>query len=367
MKNSYIYKKMKMKIWLDLRFLWDDFYSKFISQLTKELTYKNTNNSFIIYSNKDLDWFNEKNTVVKNINIKNFSIKEQTHYLKILNNDKNNLVLFFNHYKPLFYKWSYFTFLFSLKEIYYNNFSNYFKKYSFLYLLEKNLNKSDKIICFDDNTTAELIEKFNISESKINIITWFFPQPKNIQKSNDININISTKYNIKNPFFIYSWWIGIEKNYEKLIFVFKKLKDNWKNIDLVFLWREISMDIQLRNIIIELDIQKNIHFLWEINNSEKTLLYKQTVGTIFPSFYESFPFSLSESIHFNSPIITSNIKNIKNIFGDLVSYFSPISVNNIYENLLLFINKKDLNINYENLNKKYTKENSVAELINIIK
>jgi hypothetical protein len=58
----------------------------------------------------------------------------------------------------------------SLKDIYYSNFSNYFEKYFFNYLIENNLKNSSKIICFDKNTNNELIEKFNIYEEKINII-----------------------------------------------------------------------------------------------------------------------------------------------------------------------------------------------------
>ncbi|MDP2395860.1 MAG: hypothetical protein Q8S84_07760 [bacterium] len=68
------------------------------------------------------------------------------------------------------YTLNYFTLLPSLKDVYYSNFSNYIKKYSYLYLLEKNLNNSVKIICFDTNTSDELIEKYNISERKINLL-----------------------------------------------------------------------------------------------------------------------------------------------------------------------------------------------------
>jgi hypothetical protein len=61
----------------------------------------------------------------------------------------------------------YFILLPSLKEIYYSNFNSYLEKYTYLYLLEKNLIKSEKIICLDIHTVDELIEKYNIEERKI--------------------------------------------------------------------------------------------------------------------------------------------------------------------------------------------------------
>ena len=141
-----------MKIWLDLRFIYDNLYSSFVIKLVKWFIEQDKENIFNIYTNTNIDWFNFNNAVIKNVWIKNFSIKEQTTYLKILKNDKNNLMIFFNHYKPIFYVWNYFTLLPSLKDIYYSNFSNYFENYGFLYLLAKNLKNFKKIIYFYKNT-----------------------------------------------------------------------------------------------------------------------------------------------------------------------------------------------------------------------
>lgn len=356
-----------MKIWLDLRFIADNLYSAFIIDLVKWLVQTDTNNFFNIYTNIRIDWLNFKNASIKNVSTQNFSIKEQTTYLKILNNEKNNLMIFFNHYKPVFYKWDYFILLPSLKDIYYSNFSNYFEKYGFLYLLEKNLKKSKKIICLDRNTQDELIEKFNIEERKINHIDWFFPIVKEMEKENDIKIDIKIKYDIKNKYFIYSWWEWVEKNYEKLIYVFEKLIKNWEEIDLIFLWDTISRNIWLRNLVLKLNLQKNIHFMWVIKTAEKKLFYNDSIWVIFPSFYEPFPFRLTEPIYYNTKIISSDLKNIKWIFWENIKYFSPISVNSIFEQINNNLEKDESIINYESIKEKYTKENSVNQLIEIIK
>jgi len=361
-----------MKIWLDLRFLANNIYSTFVLELAKELINKDPENTYIIYANQDLNWFDFSNVYLKNIWIKNGSIKEQTKYLKILKHDNNNLMIFFNHYKPIFYVWSYFTLLPSLKDIYYNNFSNYIKKYSFLYLLEKNLKNSVKIICFDNNTIDELIEKFNIEEQKTYILQWFFPNIHINTIIETLNINVKTKYSISNNFFIYSGWEWVEKNYEKLVYVFDKLKKDGLDIDLVFLWEEISRNVALRNLIINMNMQKNIHFIWIIKQDEKKLFYDESFWVIFPSFYEPFPFRLSEPLHFNSPIIASDLKNIKNIFWDSLKYFSAISINNIYEKIhnYLIINKTEKNNlekNYKKIKQEYSKENTIVQLLKIIK
>jgi hypothetical protein len=355
-----------MKIWLDLRFINDNLYSAFTIELVKWLISQNQENTFIIYTNSILKWFNDSNTIIKNVWIKNISIKEQTIYLKILKNDNNNVMVFFNHYKPIFYSWIYFTILPSLKDIYYSNFSNYFEKYSFNFLLDKNLKKSRNIICFDKNTLEEIIEKYNIEEENIKYIQWFFPNSYELSNTEHIKLNIKTKYNIKNKYFIYSGWEWVEKNYEKLIYVFERLKKDWIKIDLVFLWWTIATNLYLRNLIIRLNMQNNIHFMWVIKPAEKILFYKNAIWTIFPSFYEPFPFRLTEPLYFNIPIIASDLKNIKNIFGNSINYFSPISTNDIYEKIKLLIKNEELTTNYDDVKQKYSKEFTIKQLLEII-
>lgn len=361
-----------MKIWLDLRFIGDNIYSTFVVELVKGLVEKDLEHSYVIYTNKNIDWLIFPNVIIKSIWIKNGSIQEQSKYLKILKHDNNNLMIFFNHFKPILYTLNYFTLLPSLKDIYYSNFSSYFKKYSFLYLLEKNLNNSKKIICFDTNTSDELVEKYNISEWKISLIQWFFPNIHSHDSIENLKINIKTKYLIKNEFFIYSGWEWVEKNYEKLVYVFDRLRKDWHEVDLVFLGEAISKNVPLRNIIIGLELQNNIHFIWVIKQSEKVLFYKESLWVLFPSFYEPFPFRLSEPLHFGTPIISSELKNITHIFWNTTNYFSAISVNNIYEKVKSYLDDTDEKKynhkpEYEKIKKKYSKENSINQLIEIIK
>ncbi|MDR0771506.1 MAG: hypothetical protein LBF15_00005 [Candidatus Peribacteria bacterium] len=74
--------------------------------------------------------------------------------------------------------------------------------------MNKNFKKSEKIICFDENTRNELVEKFDISELKIHTINGFFPDissSENEEQEEKLNINIKAKYSINHDeFFIYS-------------------------------------------------------------------------------------------------------------------------------------------------------------------
>ncbi len=351
-----------MQIWLDLRFLKNNYYSKFVTELVKWLISQDKENKYIIYSNSILEWFDYDNVIISNVWIRNNTIKEQTSFLKILKNDDNNIVIFFNHYKPILYKGIHYTFIPSLKEVFYNDFKNYIDKYTYLFLLESSLNKSKKIICFDENTQNELTERFNIDYKKINTIDAFFPQ---LKEENNLKIDIRNKYDIKNNYFIYHDWDGIEKNYEKLIKVFSRL-DN-KNIDLIFLWNNISKNMYLKDLIKKASLENNIRFFPILKEWELELFYKNSQWVIMPSFYTPFPLRLSNAINFNSTIISSDLKSVKKVFWDSIKYFSPISVNSIYNTILESIKTKNTKNNYNKILSKYNKENTIKQLLNIIK
>lgn len=47
-----------MKIWLDLRFIWDNIYSRFVLKLVENIIKEQKNNDFIIYTNSELNFKN---------------------------------------------------------------------------------------------------------------------------------------------------------------------------------------------------------------------------------------------------------------------------------------------------------------------
>lgn len=363
-----------MKIGIDLRFLWDNLHSLFVSQLVEKFMEEKRWVEYTLYTNSNafISIESSQNVRVKKVKIENNSLSEQISYNSILKKDKNDLMVFFNHHKPIFYKKDYIIFVLSLKDLYYTDFESSIERYKFQYLISKNIKNAKKLICLDTNTKQELIERFNIKETNISLVDGFFPkrQWEDYEKaSEELPISIPGKYNISWEYFIYSGGGSIEKNFEKLINVFERLiKKDKKNINLVFLGNEVGKHLNMRQMILEKNLNSFIHFIGSPEFHEKRVLYKHAKGVIFPSLYEPFPFRLSEPLYFWTKIYASNLKKIEAIFWEKIIYFSPISVISIYESIKTSLEK---NINpkedYSEIIQKYTVENTVTELLQIIK
>ena len=167
----------------------------------------------------------------------------------------------------------------------------------------------------------------------------------------------------KNTFRAEDIWLEKIKKNPKINLV---LNEEVEEIDLVILCKEVSKNLYIRKIVIDNNLQKNIHFLWELEDKKKSIYYKNSLWIIFPSLYETFPFHLQEWIFFSKAIIASNSKNIKDIFGKNILYFSPISVNDMKEKIEIFLKKKN-KLNYSDVFIKYNPENTVKKLVEIIK
>ncbi|MCP4523176.1 MAG: glycosyltransferase family 4 protein [Candidatus Gracilibacteria bacterium] len=356
-----------MIIGIDLRFLDHDLYSQFAKDFVKNLIHTQTQYQFNIYTkNPDLFDLDGDNFHIKYVDIDCGSLSEQIKLKKIFEKDNNTLMLFFDHHKPVGYKGEYYTVLSGLKDIFYQNYSNYFSKYKYLYLLEKNLKNSKKILCFDHNTKKELIERFNAEEESIIILQPFFIKNNDINQPSEVEISMRSKFQLGEKYLIYSGGDGIEKNLDRLIQVFHRLHKEEYDLHLVFFGDKIGKNIDLRHAIIEHDLQKKVHFLDALKPAEEKCLYEQSQGVVFPSLYESFPFRLSHPLFLGTPILTSKLVNTEKVFGDKVSYFSPISTGNIITALKDFVEKKHV-IDYEKIRSEYTVIHTVNQFIKIIR
>ena len=356
-----------MKIGLDLRFLknWDN-YSNFVYNLVKNLINNDKDNEYIIFLNLSFShinfWENTKNIIVNNANIFDKQIK----FKKILDKEKLDQTIFFNYDKPLKYRCNYIMFIADLEEFHFSPKKNIIKKHFDNYLLSENSKHANKIVCFNEKIKIEINDKLNIFEDNIKILTPFFITEK-IEQSN-FNIDIRSKYNIQNNYLIYYFWPKESSNLDRIIEIFEEFKKQEINLSLVILDNLTTQDINLRKKVIEKQLNSHIHFIWEVDKTEKELFFKNSIWVLFPVLYTIFPFALSDALSFENKIIASNLENIKKIFWNKISYFNPTDINVMFNQILNFTqDNKSNKINYNFINEKYNIEKTTGELINILK
>lgn len=194
-------------------------------------------------------------------------------------------------------------------------------------------------------------------------------------------INIEENYfpdfnNIINSQFLFVWRISKEKWIEIAIKAFDILVNKeWINdikLNIIWYW---SKKNNLVNLVKFLKLEKNIKFLWKIDNKDLKKYYEESIWLIMPSIWlENNPLVAIEWLKFWKPIIASNIwwypdliENWKNGYLFKIWDYVELSekIKNLYKNndLSIFM----WNYWFEKLKTKFNSKKYLLELNKIYK
>ncbi len=357
-----VYQK---KIWIDLRLIKQkNQYHNFIMRLVNYLVKNNQQYYYNIYTNKNIKilWDNKNLKIVKT-NLIPGSIKDQFYFSKETKNNKQDLFIFFDHKVPKNINKKYILLIPKLTELHFVENGNFLQKIFIDYLFRNSCNKAQKIICFNEDIKEEINDKLNIAEEKISIIPPALNSYEEFTKDEEIKIDIKSKYNIKWDFFIYDSLIKPETNTMKLVEVFEEIKK--KNIDLCLLILNANAvkDVDFRKKVLEKNLVDKIFFIGDTNEFETRYFYKNTFWVIYPFLYAIFPFEMQTALKYNSNILASQLKSIKDIFWNKIKYFNPNNTSSIYEQI---INMKKNPKNYKDIINKYKIDDSYEFLKKLI-
>ncbi|MFB6226633.1 MAG: glycosyltransferase family 4 protein [Candidatus Paceibacteria bacterium] len=182
-----------------------------------------------------------------------------------------------------------------------------------------------KIIVPSQFTKDELIEKFNLSQDKIDVISHGFIDDLHNQAEESVLNN----FDVQTPYLLYLGRIESKKNVSRIIKSFDKVKENHSDLQLVLAgkpgygYEEIKAEIEFssyRDDILELG--------W-VSKKEKASLLTYAKALVFPSLYEGFGFPVLEALSCETPVVASKDSSLQEVGGDVPYYVNPSSVDSI--------------------------------------
>lgn len=140
-------------------------------------------------------------------------------------------------------------------------------------------------------------------------------------------------FRAEQPFILCVGSIEIRKNHNLLYYAYKLALQ--RGIDLPNLvivgrrgWKTDDLFELINN---DPDIVKKFCVLENATDQELTWLYKNSIFSIYPSFYEGWGLPIAESIAHGTPCIASNTSSMPEVAGDIISYFDPYSTDECLE------------------------------------
>ncbi|HEN3572652.1 TPA: glycosyltransferase, partial [Yersinia enterocolitica] len=114
----------------------------------------------------------------------------------------------------------------------------------------------------------------------------------------------------------------------------------------------------LQDIALDPRIKDKIKIFNNIEDSMLSLLYRNSLFSVYPSLYEGWGLPVSESLAYGKFCLASNAASIPEAGGDFIEYISPWDVVGWTEALKKYIYNKELLLDKEYSIKNYYKVNS---------
>lgn len=136
-------------------------------------------------------------------------------------------------------------------------------------------------------------------------------------------------------YFLFVGSIKPHKNLKNALLGFKEL--NNKDYKFIIVGKKegfITGDQDVFNLVNQINTETEIVlFTGNINDQELYSWYKGASALVMPSFYEGFGLPIVEAMHFNIPIIASDIPVLREIGKDYISYFNPFNPEDIKDKM----------------------------------
>ena len=227
-----------------------------------------------------------------------------------------------------------------------------------------------KKIIYCSEKSIEFHEKnFFYAKHKTILIDNGFDE-KNYFESNHISSNFRNKNKINKSHIIlgFAGRYAKQKNINGLLIAFSRFSKRFKNVHLCMVGKNInSKNDELNSIVLNLNIKDSVHFL----NEQKNLLefYNGIDLLVLPSFSESFPNVIAESMLCATPVLSSNAGCAKKIIGAsgfiMRNNDHQSILNGLIKSIKIFrYNKNKWNILKKNSQQQIKKNFSIAKMSN---
>lgn len=340
-----------MKIGIDARFYRSSTagIGRYTRGLLHNLAKIDQKNEYVIYitpeDNKEYD-ITAKNFKKVVIPIIHYSLSEQTKFLSILNKGNFDLVHFLNFNHPIFYRRSFITTIHDLTMLLYpvgRSQKSWIRKAAFRKVMKHACLKSNYVIAVSKNTKKDIIKYFHADPKKIKVIYEAYDDIYHNQYAKSKLVNFRKRYNLTSPYILFVSQWRPHKGLPELIKAFEILKEKYKTShQLVITGKPNKHFPEIGLAIRNSQFTEKMITPGFVPEADLPLFYNGATVFIFPSFYEGFGLGGLETMACGTPVASSNLSCMPEVFGQAAIYFNPHNIADMADKINTILTDKNL-------------------------
>lgn len=359
-----------MKIGIDARFFGPPGkgLGRYTEKLVKNLEKIDFENQYFIFMRKETwqDYVPENPNFKKVLaDLKWYSLSEQIFLPRILSRKKLDLMHFPHFNVPIFYQGKFIVTIHDLILLKFptkrattlNPLLYKVKYWGYKKTIWQAVRKAQKIITVSNYTKSEIVNYFKIKPEKITVIY----EAADSVEWGQLTLPTDTflkKHKITKPYLLYVGNAYPHKNLERLLSVFKKLKENSQRArtitnfrqdkdenfpyQLVLVGKEDYFYRRLYHEAENLKLLENndVIFFGFATQKELAALYRQASLYIFPSYIEGFGLPPLEAASYGIPVAAAKSSSLPEILGEAALYFNPYNEKEMAEIIFKAVSDK---------------------------
>lgn len=225
----------------------------------------------------------------------------------------------------------------------------WFKFYLYRLMVWFSVKKAVKIIVPSQFWKEDLQRRYRLQPGKVTVTyegvdEKFLQQKVSNNQSKRIKAVLS-KYNITEPFFIYTGSLYPHKNIERLVRAIQCVHvsiHEYKNPTLVVVCARSIFYDRFKQKVKELGAEESVNMIGFVSDDELRLLYQAAEAFVFPTLMEGFGLPGLEAMAVGCSVLASDILILREIYGKAVLYFNPLDEGDIAEKLKRILANQEL-------------------------
>jgi glycosyltransferase involved in cell wall biosynthesis len=178
--------------------------------------------------------------------------------------------------------------------------------------LQKNIDRSDAIVCVSEYTGNDVLKYCDIKNKPLTII-------HNGMNSLNYPILENSSYTPKKPFLFSLGTFHRKKNFHVLLSLLRH--NNYLELLIAGRPDDRVYITEICRIASKLGVAKNLHLLFNITEGEKSWYYHNCYSFLLPSISEGFGLTVPEAMSVGKPVFLSRNTSLPEIGGNHAFYF----------------------------------------------
>jgi len=143
---------------------------------------------------------------------------------------------------------------------------------------------------------------------------------------------ILERHAVNYPFVLYAGKVKLEKNLPRLIEAFAVAKDELRDdrelsrLKLLVIGDELGKHPDLRRAVVRTRLREDVRFLGFVPHAVLSVFYARARAFLFPSLHEGFGLPPLEAMAHGTPVLTSNVSSLPEVFTQAALLVNPENV-----------------------------------------